>query len=275
MISAVVVDSGVAQQCRRAGLGIDIDLGDMAATREGEDVGHGSSRARPGPCHAVRKVGRILRASGQRRQGDRAVTSPHRETPSAKTSRLPTLARDMGREWCAAFKRGIDCLHDGGAAHVHGARAAMSCATLHWGCRPGRNGRALIARRAFSRDLGEGGLVAWPLGLRADRTMTRPSLSKPHPRLRWARRARFSRKHGPPMPAASLVPWPPRAPPGEALASARATAAGIRLATKPPTRSPCRGAVLCGNDAISSAGAARRDRGRACAPPPRWRRSMM
>ena len=165
----VVVDRDIAQEIDGTRLGIDLDLGDMTAVREGEHVGDVEHmRAQPGR-HAVRQVRRIARTGGEGREVDAAVAAAHREaTARVVDLSLARLKKMRGQPACLRQRR-IHRLDQRRATHVHRARAAMA------GARPHGPRIGLHVSKGFHRqtemlrgDLGEGGLVPLPVRLGTD-----------------------------------------------------------------------------------------------------------
>ena len=76
----------------------------------------------------------------------------------------------MSRQAARLGERRVDRLDDRRAAHMHGARAAVTGAAFD-GARVGLHVADRLHRHAqpVGGDLGVGGLVALPVGLRADR----------------------------------------------------------------------------------------------------------
>ena len=192
---AVIVDRSVVQQAHRTGLGIDLDLGDMAAAREGEDIGHVHHMHSETSCHAVRQIGRIVGASRQGRQGDGAPLFPgaaaHRETSVGERQLFLRGLQKMGCQAARLGERRVDRLDDGRAAHMHGARAAMPCPAFD-GARVGLHVADCLHRHAqpVGGDLGVGGLVSLAVGLGADRDRHRAIAFEAHLRALVGRAAR-------------------------------------------------------------------------------------
>ena len=213
------------------------------------------------------------RAPRQRRQGDARGRCPApRNRPSAKTS----SPSDACKRWAASVRAFASvasiALHDGRAAHVHGARAAMARAALHL-AGVGLDVAERLDRHAqpVGRDLGEGGLVALAVGLRADRDHDPAVALEAHLGALVGRAARGFEEAGDADAAQPPARLGRRAPRGEAAWRRRAPRRHRDWRRSRPNRSPCRAPSCAGTTRSGSAGAARRDRGRACAPPPRWR----
>ncbi len=166
---AVIVDGGVAHQGRDAGLGIDLDLGDVAAAGKGEDIRHVHHMLAQSGSHAVGQVPGIARAFRHGHQVDTAIGAAHDEAPSREIELVRAGLQEMCREPARFRQHSIDRLDHRRAAHMHGTCAAMAGAALH------RGGVGLhIAERRHRQaepvggDLGIGRLMALAVGLGAD-----------------------------------------------------------------------------------------------------------
>ena len=111
---AVVIDGGVAVQRDLAGFGIDLDFGDVAAVGEGDDV------------EQVPDIGveRCVAGDGQQIDGSLAG----RETAVGEYHLIGLRLQQPGGDRLGLFDHLLRGLEQRGAAHVHGAGAAVAVA---------------------------------------------------------------------------------------------------------------------------------------------------
>ena len=152
---AVIVDRAVARQGHRAGVAVDLDLGDVGA------VGEGHPLAGPGVIGVERRAG-VARDLRDLEQRDAPVGAGDDEIAVGKADvglgRFERLGGDAG----ALFDDLVGGAPDRGAAHIGRARAAVPAAHRDQvGVALAPDGSARSARRAGRRG-SAGSVVSWP-----------------------------------------------------------------------------------------------------------------
>ena len=132
----IIVHGGITFEGHDTGLGVDFDLGDMAAVRKGEHVQHIVGGAVETGSHARREVGRVGvgrvgRSAGDGGKIDLALCPRHGE-PAFREDNLGTVGlQQMSRNFPAVLDDHLRRLDQCRPALMHRARAAMPGAALH------------------------------------------------------------------------------------------------------------------------------------------------
>ena len=254
--AAVVVHRLVAQPARPRRVRVDLHLGDVGAAGEGEEVRRvvGLRVERRATCRPAGWPGRARRAASAS-QVHAASGARHGEPARGEGELAGRRLQQVRGEAAAPVEHRVHRQHQGGAAHVQRAGAAMAVAARDRR-RVGLHQPEALDRQAepVGGDLGEAGLVPLAVRLRAEGEVDR---------------CRRRRSAPPPTRPASPARFPGSRR-GRGRAACRALSDSARRAAKPARSASARRASRASREAAAvhgdAEGAAVREGGDEVAP---------